>query len=714
MNSKNWNDRADKDLFFTILSVKNIGVISGGEWTTIGNHMRSLGYGFTNEGCRQHFQGLRRAQNKVEGTGGPNEPTRKVDPTMNPITRRPGPGRGRPRKQPPAPIAGAPGETPANQPLAPAAAGPHTHAPVQAYGVAPHGQAILPQPGPQPGLQPVQQPGSQPLHHPGPQFVHQPGSQPLQQPAHQPMQQPIHQPVPVSASDHLTPTPPLTAADSSNLPPTGAPATFSSPSHGPDLPQNPPHLHPLQHGQPTQDPQHEPPQGLREATDINVTPQPPSVEPNNGPPSGSAESPEQLDQVNELNQLNEDVDADGDADADADGDDDEPEAKRPRLSSPDPSKDVMDDEAVLALAAHNGSTDSFPSDNIETAPLPRPLTTPQHADQTDKKKNIMAPGTDWENAEFLMDLGVALFTACQANKTLNPAVKEAVGDYLKERGYTTSFDAVRILISHLLSLHSHQALGCITTTSLLLLAQHSTSSLALRQRGIMSKRQIMQWDASVHEDILICVFQHLKLSNQEWGEVMVDLQGMGYTFSGGALRYELLLICCLSLSFFLTSTIMSGKVGRGWDATSHEDLLLAFMEEIKPNKAIITSVTEKMRDKGYSYSYDAINQHVQKLRKNRDASGIQNAAVASGTATPRKKAAATGVRKRTPISKKTKAAAAPADEEDAEDAEDEKRKLKVEDEDNGDDITSPSPAKRAKTITPKPEPMDSEPGSGEF
>jgi hypothetical protein len=52
MNNKNWNDRADKDLFFTILSVKNIGIISGSEWTTIGNHMRSLGYGFTNEGCR--------------------------------------------------------------------------------------------------------------------------------------------------------------------------------------------------------------------------------------------------------------------------------------------------------------------------------------------------------------------------------------------------------------------------------------------------------------------------------------------------------------------------------------------------------------------------------------------------------------------------------------------------------------------------------------
>jgi hypothetical protein len=50
--NKNWTDKADRDLFFTILSVKNIGVISGSEWATIGTHMRSLGYGFTNEGCR--------------------------------------------------------------------------------------------------------------------------------------------------------------------------------------------------------------------------------------------------------------------------------------------------------------------------------------------------------------------------------------------------------------------------------------------------------------------------------------------------------------------------------------------------------------------------------------------------------------------------------------------------------------------------------------
>ncbi|KAI0378359.1 hypothetical protein F5Y04DRAFT_148645 [Hypomontagnella monticulosa] len=119
--NKNWNDRADKDLFFTILSVKNIGVISGAEWTTIGNHMRSLGYGFTNEGCRQHFQGLRRAQHKTEPNGSMQD-LRRSDPTQNPITRRPGPGRGRPRKQPPSLIDGSTQEVGARKPLPNAAA----------------------------------------------------------------------------------------------------------------------------------------------------------------------------------------------------------------------------------------------------------------------------------------------------------------------------------------------------------------------------------------------------------------------------------------------------------------------------------------------------------------------------------------------------------------------------------------------------------------
>ncbi|KAJ4316436.1 hypothetical protein N0V84_007874 [Fusarium piperis] len=332
MNSKNWNDRADKDLFFTILSVKNIGVISGAEWTTIGNHMRGLGYGFTNEGCRQHFQGLRRAQNKAESNGG-LENSRKVDPTLNPITRRPGPGRGRPRKQPPAPVTGVPGEGIPNQMMGLVAPGPHNAQPVQAYGVPPD-QAILPQP------MPATAAGPGPVPAPAPTATAVPGP-----------------PAPIAAG-----------------PPAGqlvSHAAYPSPPRAPELPQNPPHLHPLQHGPQNQEPRQEPLQDLREGTNTSSTSQPPTAELNHQPPSESMGPSEHLEEVSEDVDADADadvvgpivdVDADGDADIDADADEDEPAAKRPRLSSPDPSKEVMDDEAVLALAAHSGPADPFPSD----------------------------------------------------------------------------------------------------------------------------------------------------------------------------------------------------------------------------------------------------------------------------------------------------------------------------------------------------------------
>ncbi|KAI8676609.1 hypothetical protein NCS56_00549000 [Fusarium sp. Ph1] len=149
---------------------------------------------------------------------------------------------------------------------------------------------------------------------------------------------------------------------------------------------------------------------------------------------------------------------------------------------------------------------------------------------------------------------------------------------------------------------------------------------------------------------------------------------------------------------------MSGKPSRGWDANSHEDLLLTLLEEIKPSRAILISVSERMREKGYSYSFDAINQHVQKLRKNRDTnasnalSAIQAAGAGSATTTPRKKATTTP--------RKRKNAKNTAAEED--DAEDEKMKLKQENHDEGgDELGSPSPMKRAKK-TPKPESKDEE------
>ncbi|KZL77566.1 hypothetical protein CT0861_06875 [Colletotrichum tofieldiae] len=305
--NKNWNDRADKDLFFTILSVKNIGVISGSEWTTIGNHMRTLGYGFTNEGCRQHFQGLRRAQHKAETNGVGPDNLRKIDPTENPITRRPGPGRGRPKKQPqqpaPMPIPALPGQ------------------------IGQIGQPGVPgQPGQLGTDQELQvgqppQPEHQPEHQPGHQHDHQPDS---------------HQIDPHQVTSHQANPPQI---DSHQI------GSHQIDPHQVNSHQvNPPQIDP-----PQDDPQPEHDQSIQNDQSHHQA----SVM-----SDGLGALPESLDLPLKEDSL--DMSLKDDNDDEQDGHD----AKRIKLDNPPQDPSLVDDEAVLALAAHSDapSVDGYASE----------------------------------------------------------------------------------------------------------------------------------------------------------------------------------------------------------------------------------------------------------------------------------------------------------------------------------------------------------------
>ncbi|KAI5466912.1 hypothetical protein BGZ63DRAFT_398537 [Mariannaea sp. PMI_226] len=107
--------------------------------------------------------------------------------------------------------------------------------------------------------------------------------------------------------------------------------------------------------------------------------------------------------------------------------------------------------------------------------------------------------TAWDNTEFLMDLGVGLFVAAQASGGLGQNVRDGIVTFLEKQGHTTTWEAIR-------------------------------------KKGTMSNRQTMKWDANVHQDILIVLFQHIKLSSQDWEKIMNDLHAMDYTFTESALR----------------------------------------------------------------------------------------------------------------------------------------------------------------------------------
>ncbi|KAJ4170715.1 hypothetical protein NW754_006852 [Fusarium falciforme] len=146
-----------------------------------------------------------------------------------------------------------------------------------------------------------------------------------------------------------------------------------------------------------------------------------------------------------------------------------------------------------------------------------------------------------------------------------------------------------------------------------------------------------------------------------------------------------------------------------WDnADFLMDLGIALFTAAQANKALPVPVKEAveayLKERGWKTSFDAVRQHVQKLRKNRDTNAtnaltaIQAAGAGSATTTPRKKATTTP-------RKRKNAKNTPADDDDVED---EKMKLKQEnDDEGGDELVSPSPMKRAKR-TPKPEPKDGE------
>ncbi|PHH65166.1 hypothetical protein CDD81_3297 [Ophiocordyceps australis] len=142
---------------------------------------------------------------------------------------------------------------------------------------------------------------------------------------------------------------------------------------------------------------------------------------------------------------------------------------------------------------------------------------------------------------------------------------------------------------------------------------------------------------------------------------------------------------------------MASKPMRGWNDEANANLLLAFMDVIKPNKAMITEVTAAMTAMGYAYSFDAINQHVQKLRRPRDPTAVGKAQLKDETvSTPTKKTQArtpgsgSGRKRKTP-SKSVKKEMSPIDDND----ETESLKAKVKEEGE-----APRPKKVKKESTP--------------
>ncbi|ATY67019.1 hypothetical protein A9K55_000638 [Cordyceps militaris] len=278
----------------------------------------------------------------------------------------------------------------------------------------------------------------------------------------------------------------------------------------------------------------------------------------------------------------------------------------------------------------------------------------------------------WENADFLMELSLALFQVASNGGALSAQAKSAVEDYLKAQGHDQSWESVRSPLSPLRS------------SPLLLFA----STLLDPDVAVVMARTQMKWDASAHEAMLICIVKHCDLNANNMAKVLDEMKNRGYEFTENAFR-------------------------------SHEALLLAMIEEFRPNKEKVTAIVQRMSDLGFNYTFHAVkysavpniplsflcfatvlymtplpsklttallsSQHIQKLRKTRDTSALDGSAASgdgSKASTPRK-----ATPRKTPASGRKRKGAVD------DDADELGRDLKAEDEEGA----TTTPSKRIKS-----------------
>ncbi|KAJ3476759.1 hypothetical protein NLG97_g9023 [Lecanicillium saksenae] len=280
----------------------------------------------------------------------------------------------------------------------------------------------------------------------------------------------------------------------------------------------------------------------------------------------------------------------------------------------------------------------------------------------------------WENADFLVELSLALFQIASKNKALSVEAKSAVEAYLKTQGYDQSWESVRqelelprsktVYFVHVF-VRGGELSGCLysslctppelplplpsskpfqVTTAATWLSSLPIHPCHLAERLlnlpicllfppqfrlnfsqkshaiVVMGRSQMRWDANAHEDMLICIVKHCELNSQNMARVLSDMQQKGYEFTENAFR----------------RCIMSEKPVRGWNTNSHEALLFAIIEEFRPNKDNVTAITKRLNAMGYGYTFHAVNQHIQKLRKARDTTALDGSGGGSKPSTPRK------------------------------------------------------------------------------
>ncbi|KAJ6780560.1 hypothetical protein PWT90_10035 [Aphanocladium album] len=246
----------------------------------------------------------------------------------------------------------------------------------------------------------------------------------------------------------------------------------------------------------------------------------------------------------------------------------------------------------------------------------------------------------WENAEFLMELSLALFQIANNGGALSLQAKSAIEAYLKSQGYDQSWESVRLCSSL-----------CLQTELFLPLPSSNILYSSLRLFG------------SVSCPIIFAIKQ-----------IVLRLVILPLSFP--LFRSSCFLAQALAV-------VVMGRSQMRWDANAHEDMLICMVKHCDLTSQNMAKVLADMQKKGYEFTENAFRQHIQKLRKARDTSALDGSGNGSKPTTPQKPTP-----RKTPTSGRKRKVNPDEDEDEL------GRDLKFEDEDEDD--TKVTPSKRVK------------------
>ncbi|KAK4120804.1 hypothetical protein N657DRAFT_550697, partial [Parathielavia appendiculata] len=108
-----------------------------------------------------------------------------------------------------------------------------------------------------------------------------------------------------------------------------------------------------------------------------------------------------------------------------------------------------------------------------------------------------------------------------------------------------------------------------------------------------------RWE-DIRDDLFEAIIQaHPPIGKEQQAEIVAHMRARGHDMGWNAIRYD-------NRYRHHAPTMPGQRVLQNWDAETHEDVLLALIEHMKPTGGNWTAIVASLHRKGYTFTEGAL------------------------------------------------------------------------------------------------------------